>query len=140
VISQRLPNVNADPILIEQVLLNLLKNAAEAIDMAETPQSRRVVELRVVQKSTDDQGQVIEFQVNDGGPGMKEEHLSRLFEAFSSTKADGLGIGLSLCRSIVESHHGRIRAENIYNGSTVMGCRFTFTLPVESSEPEGSAA
>jgi PAS domain S-box-containing protein len=140
VISQRLPNINADPILIEQVLLNLLKNAAEAIDMAETPQSRRVVELRVVQKSTQDQGQVIEFQVNDGGPGMKEEHLSRLFEAFSSTKADGLGIGLSLCRSIVESHHGRIRAENIYNGSTVMGCRFTFTLPVEPSEPEGSAA
>jgi len=140
VISQRLPNINADPILIEQVLLNLLKNAAEAIDMAETPQSRRVVELRVVQKSTDDQGQVIEFQVNDGGPGMKEEHLNRLFEAFSSTKADGLGIGLSLCRSIVESHHGRIRAENIYNGPTVMGCRFTFTLPVESSEPEGSAA
>lgn len=71
---------------------------------------------------------------------MKEEHLSRLFEAFSSTKADGLGIGLSLCRSIVESHHGRIHAENIYNGPTVVGCRFTFTLPVESSEPQGSAA
>jgi len=140
VISQRLPNINADPILIEQVLLNLLKNAAEAIDLAETPQSRRIVELRVMQKNTEDQGQVIEFQVSDGGPGMKEEHLSRLFEAFSSTKADGLGIGLSLCRSIVESHHGRIRAENIYNGPTVMGCRFTFTLPVESSEPQGSAA
>ncbi len=140
VISQRLPNINADPILIEQVLLNLLKNAAEAIDLAQTPQSRRVVELRVMQKNTEDQGQVIEFQVNDGGPGMKEEHLSRLFEAFRSTKADGLGIGLSLCRSIVESHHGRIRAENIYNDSTVVGCRFTFTLPVESSEPEGAAS
>ncbi len=139
VVSQRLPNINADPILIEQVLLNLLKNAAEAIDLAQTPQSRRVVELRVVQKQTEDQGQVIEFQVNDGGPGMKDEVLGRLFEAFSSTKVDGLGIGLSLCRSIVESHHGRIKAENLYNGPTVMGCRFTFTLPVDSTLPESSS-
>jgi signal transduction histidine kinase len=139
VVSQRLPNIHADPILIEQVLLNLLKNAAEAIDLAESVQSRRIVELRVMQKSVQDQGAVIEFQVTDGGPGMKEEHLSRLFEAFSSTKSDGLGIGLSLCRSIIESHHGRIRAENIYNDQTVTGCRFTFTLPVESTLPEGGA-
>jgi PAS domain S-box-containing protein len=140
VIGQRLPTLHADPILIEQVLLNLLKNAAEAIDLANTPQSRRVVELRVMQKYTDDLGHFVEFQVNDGGPGMKEEQIARLFEAFSSTKADGLGIGLSLCRSIVESHHGRIRAENIYNESSVVGCRFTFTLPVESSSPEGTTA
>lgn len=138
VISQRLPNLSVDPILIEQVLLNLLKNAAEAIDNADTPQSRRTVELRVAQKTVEDQGAVVEFVVNDGGPGMKEEMLGKLFEAFNSTKADGLGIGLSLCRSIIESHHGRIRAENIYNGSTVTGCRFTFTLPVESALPDGS--
>jgi len=99
-----------------------------------------VVELRVMQKYTDELGHFVEFQVNDGGPGMKEEQIARLFEAFSSTKADGLGIGLSLCRSIVESHHGRIRAENIYNESSVVGCRFTFTLPVESSSPEGTTA
>jgi len=50
--------------------------------------------------------------------------------AFFSTKADGMGIGLGLCRSIVESHQGRIKAENLYNGSLVVGCRFAFTIPV----------
>ncbi|RZL10775.1 MAG: PAS domain S-box protein [Rubrivivax sp.] len=139
VISQRLPNLSVDPILIEQVLLNLLKNAAEAIDNADTPQSRRTVELRVSQKTLEDQGSVVEFLVSDAGPGMKEEMLGKLFEAFNSTKADGLGIGLSLCRSIIESHHGRIRAENLYNGASVTGCRFTFTLPVENALPESSS-
>src|SRR5690606_8238616 len=132
-VAQRLPILMVDPILIEQVLLNLLKNAAEAIDSAQMPQSRRHVDLRVQLRKTEDQGEVVEFTVTDAGPGMKEEMSARLFEAFHSSKAEGLGIGLSLCRSIVESHHGRIGAENIYNGSTVLGCKFTFTLPVDSS-------
>ena len=132
VVANRLPLLQADPILIEQVLLNLLKNAAEAIDSANMPQSRRLVELRVQTRKNEDGDRVVEFVVSDTGPGMKEEMLSRLFEAFHSTKAEGLGIGLSLCRSIIESHHGRIKAENIYNGSDVVGCRFVCTLPVES--------
>ncbi len=132
-VAQRLPILMVDPILIEQVLLNLLKNAAEAIDSAQMPQSRRHVDLRVQLRKTEDQGEVVEFTVTDAGPGMKEEMSARLFEAFHSSKAEGLGIGLSLCRSIIESHHGRIGAENIYNGSTVLGCKFTFTLPVDSS-------
>ncbi|NWG74055.1 MAG: PAS domain-containing sensor histidine kinase, partial [Rubrivivax sp.] len=65
------------------------------------------------------------------GPGMKPEVLARMYEAFFSTKADGLGIGLGLCRSIVESHRGRLRAQNLYNGEAVIGCRFAFTLPVD---------
>ncbi len=133
-VSQRLPTLMVDPILIEQVLLNLLKNAAEAIDSAHMPQSRRHVDLRVQQRKTDDQGLVIEFSVTDSGPGMREDMLGRLFEAFHSSKAEGLGIGLSLCRSIIESHHGRITAENLYNEGTVVGCRFVFTLPVESGD------
>ncbi len=132
VVANRLPLLQADPILIEQVLLNLLKNAAEAIDSANMPQSRRLVELRVQTRKNEDNDRVVEFVVSDTGPGMKDEMLSRLFEAFHSTKAEGLGIGLSLCRSIIESHHGRIKAENIYNGSDVVGCRFVCTLPVES--------
>ena len=76
---------------------------------------------------------MIEFTVNDMGPGISDDVLARLYEAFFSTKVEGMGIGLSLCRSIVESHRGRIRAQNIYNGSLVAGCRFAFTLPVETT-------
>jgi signal transduction histidine kinase len=59
--------------------------------------------------------------------------LKRIYEAFFSTKTDGMGIGLSLCRSIIESHHGRIRAQNLYNRDSVVGCCFTFILPVGHS-------
>ncbi|MDO9235633.1 MAG: PAS domain S-box protein [Aquabacterium sp.] len=133
-VANRLPTLMADPILIEQVLLNLLKNAAEAIDSGQMPQSRRIIDLRVQQRKLEDQSAVVEFSVSDGGPGINEDVLKRLFEAFHSTKAEGLGIGLSLCRSIIESHQGRIKAENIYNGETVTGCRFTFTLPIDSGD------
>lgn len=130
-VAQHLPELLVDPILIEQVVLNLLKNAAEAIDTAGLPATRRHIELRVVPRHTVDEGGVIEFSVTDMGPGLKDEVIARLYEAFFSTKADGLGIGLSLCRSIVESHRGRMKAQNLYNGGTVVGCRFSFTLPVE---------
>ena len=132
-VAQRLPVLSCDPILIEQVLLNLLKNAAEAIDSAKLPASRRHIELRVIPRHTADEGGVIEFSVTDMGPGLSDEVIARLYEAFFSTKAEGMGIGLSLCRSIVESHRGRIKAQNLYNGDLVTGCRFAFTLPVETT-------
>ncbi len=138
-VAQRLPALSVDPILIEQVLLNLLKNAAEAIDNAKLPPSRRHVELRVVPRHMPDQGGTIEFAVTDTGPGLPEEVLSRMFEAFYSTKTDGLGIGLGLCRSIVESHKGRLRAENLYNGELLSGCRFSFTIPVDAKHTEAPA-
>ncbi len=131
-VAQHLPLIQCDPILIEQVLLNLLKNAAEAIDTAQMPAARRYIELRVTPRHSSEEGGVIEFSVTDMGPGLAEEVLARLYEAFFSTKAEGMGIGLSLCRSIVESHRGRIRGQNLYNGAAVSGCRFTFTLPVET--------
>ena len=136
-VAQRLPPLHVDPILIEQVVLNLLKNAAEAIDAANLPPARRNIELRVVPRHTAEEGGVIEFSVTDRGPGLKDEVIARLYEAFFSTKPEGLGIGLSLCRSIVESHRGRIRAENLYNGNLVVGCRFAFTLPVDIPRVEG---
>ena len=132
-VAQRLPVLQCDPILIEQVLLNLLKNAAEAIDSAKMPPSRRHIELRVVPRHTPDEGGVIEFSVTDMGPGLAEEVINRLYEAFFSTKADGMGIGLNLCRSIVESHRGRIKAQNLYNGNFVTGCQFAITLPVDTT-------
>jgi PAS domain S-box-containing protein len=130
-VAQRLPVLMVDPILIEQVVLNLLKNAAEAIDTAQLPPSRRHIELRVVPRHTPEERGVIEFSVTDMGPGLKEEVIGRLYEAFFSTKPEGLGIGLSLCRTIIESHRGRMLAQNLYNADAVSGCRFSFTLPIE---------
>jgi len=129
-IAARLPAVMVDPILIEQVLINLMKNAAESIAQAHLPTARRSVELRVVPKTIEEQN-VVEFSVLDSGKGLSPEVMSRLFEAFYSTKAEGMGIGLKLCRSIVESHQGRMIAENLYNGDDVTGCRFTFWIPVK---------
>jgi PAS domain S-box-containing protein len=128
-VAARLPPLMVDPILIEQVLINLLRNAAESIDMALRQTSQRIVELRVVPKTMDDK-RVVEFSVQDTGKGLAPEVQARLYEAFYSTKADGMGIGLSLCRSIVESHLGRMSAENLYNGDDVSGCRFSFWIPL----------
>ena len=72
---------------------------------------------------------VVEFSVSDTGPGLAPEVLDHLFEAFYTTKSEGMGIGLNLCRSIVESHQGRMRAENLYNGEQITGCRFSFWIP-----------
>ena len=127
--AARLPPLLVDPILIEQVLINLMKNAAESIEQAKRPNSRRTVELRVVPKQIENQS-VVEFSILDSGKGLSTEVSARLYEAFYSTKAEGMGIGLKLCRSIVESHQGRMHAENLYNAEEVVGCRFTFWLPV----------
>ncbi len=128
-VAARLPPVMADTILIEQVLINLMKNGAESIQHAGRPPARRSVELRVVPRPLEGQDG-IEFAVQDTGRGLAPEVLEHLFEAFFSTKQEGMGIGLNLCRSIVESHQGRMQAENIYNGPEVTGCRFSFWLPL----------
>ncbi len=131
-VAARLPTVHVDPILIEQVLVNLMKNGAESIDLAQRPPARRTVELRVVPRKVEGQ-EAIEFAVQDTGKGLAPEVMERLYEAFFSTKAEGMGIGLNLCRSIVESHKGRMQAENLYNGTDIVGCRFSFWIPVGSA-------
>ena len=128
-VAARIPPVMADSILIEQVLVNLMKNGAESIQHANRPAPNRAVELRVVPKHIEER-EVVEFSVQDTGNGLAPEVLERLFEAFFSTKQEGMGMGLNLCRSIVESHQGRMQAENIYNGPEVVGCRFSFWLPL----------
>lgn len=113
-IPEDLPDVLADPILIEQVLLNLLKNGLEAMDQSE------VGNLIVSVMLHDDQ---IEVGVKDRGHGLTDPE--RLFEPFFSTKSEGLGMGLNICRTIIESHHGRLWASNNPEGGTT----FRFTLP-----------
>ena len=133
-VAARLPKLSVDPILIEQVLVNLMRNAAESIDNAERPLGRRHVELRVVPKLIDDQNTVF-FSVTDTGKGLPPEVMNRLYEAFFSTKVEGMGIGLNLCRSIIESHQGRIKAENLYNADDVVGCCFSFWIPSPTTVP-----
>ena len=128
-VAASLPPLFVDPILIEQVLMNLIKNGADAIDGANRPLAERVVELRVGMRDIEGVA-AVQFSVTDAGPGLSPEAIDRLYEAFFSTKSEGMGIGLNLCRSIVESHQGRINAENLYNAGQVTGCRFTFWIPV----------
>jgi PAS domain S-box-containing protein len=138
-VAARLPSLMVDPILIEQVLINLLKNAGEAIAQAGRAPGERYVELRVGPRHLDDMD-VVEFSVRDSGNGVPDEMIERIYEAFYSTKSEGMGIGLKLCRSIVESHHGRMQVQNIYNGEEVVGCCFSFWIPVISRLQNHSAA
>ncbi len=133
-IAADMPDVLVDPILIEQVLLNLLKNAAESIDSAKRSSHQRLIKF-TVSSTMIEHKPAIEFVVQDNGPGISPEVMPRLYEAFYSSKAEGMGIGLSLCRSIVESHTGRMKAENLYNGEVVTGCRFSFWLPAMAALP-----
>jgi len=105
VLTPELPLVIGDRIQLQQVLLNLLVNAAEA--MRETqPEQRRVVVRSTVERRDDEVWAVLAVQ--DAGVGFKELEESRLFEAFYTTKPNGLGMGLSISRSIVERHEGRL--------------------------------
>jgi len=108
------PDVLADPILIEQVLLNLLKNGLEAMEKSDSDELKVAVILHE---------QHIEVAVVDRGHGLAEPE--RLFEPFFSTKSQGLGMGLNICRTIIESHHGRLWADPNPAGGTI----FRFTLP-----------
>ncbi|THT97965.1 PAS domain S-box protein [Lampropedia puyangensis] len=130
-LAPHLPELEVDAILIEQVLINLLKNAAEAINSANRPMGQRGIDLDVRK----DQGGVL-FTITDQGPGLPEDALKQLFDAFYSTKKDGMGIGLNLCRSIVESHQGKMQVRNLYNGDLVTGCEFSFWLPASSAKAD----
>jgi PAS domain S-box-containing protein len=113
-----LPPVLGDRVQIQEVILNLLVNAADAVSGA--PADRRRVAL-----STDGNGDAVTVSVRDTGPGVSLDLLDRLFDAFFTTKPDGTGIGLSVSRTIVEAHGGRIWVELAPGG----GAEFKFTLP-----------
>lgn len=107
-----------DPVQIQQVLLNLVRNAAEAIDEADS--EIRVVTLK--SRATPPDG--VAFSVIDTGPGIGPAELERIFDPFYTSKIDGVGIGLALCRSIVEDHDGQLHA----TAETGHGATFTFIL------------
>jgi two-component system, LuxR family, sensor kinase FixL len=122
------PHVLVDRIQIQQVLFNLIRNAIEAMEF-----SRRR-ELGVVTSLRDDR--MVEIAVTDTGPGLDDDIAARLFEPFISNKRHGMGLGLSICRSIVESHGGRLRCEANPGGGTIF--RFTVqSAPQNGDDNDG---
>ena len=117
-LEPNLPPIKADPIQLQQVLINLVINAFDA--MRDTPVGRRKVAIAT---ERDGDG-AIRTSVRDYGVGIPEEARERVFKQFFTTKAKGLGMGLGIVRSIVESHGGMVAAENVASG----GARFYFTL------------
>ena len=122
-IEPELPLVFADRIMIEQVVLNLIRNGLDA--MAETLPEQRVLRVRARSFGKD----AVEVAVIDRGHGISEEGRKRLFTAFYTTKTEGMGMGLNICRSIIEFHDGRLIVDENPEGGTI----FSFTLPTESA-------
>lgn len=118
-LAPRLPAVHADKVMVEQVLLNLVRNALDA--MREVPSSERGLRIET-RRTLDDE---VEVRVLDRGPGISPEQEAQVFSPLFTTKSDGLGIGLAICRSIIEYHEGRLFFEARDGG----GCVFGFTLP-----------
>ena len=122
-IEPELPPVYADRIMIEQVLLNLIRNGLDA--MNDTLPEARVLTVRVHRFGD----AAVEVAVIDRGHGISEEGRRQLFTPFYTTKAEGMGMGLNICRSIVEFHNGRLLVDPNPEGGTI----FSFTLPTETA-------
>jgi signal transduction histidine kinase len=123
-LADDLPLVSADRVQLQQVMINLIINAIEA--MAGAGDGPR--ELTIV-SGIDDADVVVEVQ--DTGPGLDPEKLDRLFQSFYTTKPDGIGMGLAISRSIAEAHGGRLSAAP----NNPRGAVFRLTLPVEETLP-----
>jgi len=118
-----LPPVEADPVETQQVIMNLLVNAAQVLFKA-PPENRKI---RI--SAERDGGDAVVVAIEDTGPGIPPDALTRLFDPFFTTRPGGLGMGLAICRRIVAAHGGRIWGEN-----TGSGARFSFTLPLARLE------
>ena len=118
-LAEDLPLIEADQILIEQVIVNLVKNAMEAMQILDQEDRRLTIETNVCQDSG------VFVSVKDSGPGITDYEASKIFEPFYTTKPEGMGMGLAIIRSIIDSHGGKL--EVLTNGDN--GTTFHFTLP-----------
>lgn len=124
-VDQPLPAVSGDPLLIQQVLMNLIQNAVQALNGV--PQERRVISLTVSQGHGDTG---VEMTVADHGNGIPSELLPRLTEPFFTTRPNGLGLGLSICRTIIEDHEGRL----CMTSESGVGTTVRLLLPATTTE------
>ncbi len=120
--AQDLPLVEGDAILIEQVILNLVRNAIDALKALPEGEPR---EIRI-DLQADSQASEVRISVSDNGPGLTEEEVAQVFDPFYTTKEAGMGMGLAICQTIVQSHGGRLSVRSQPGDGAV----FTFTLPV----------
>ncbi|MBS1160324.1 MAG: domain S-box protein [Proteobacteria bacterium] len=120
------PPIPADRLMLEQVLLNLIRNGMDA--MASTPEGHRKLHISVGLEAAE-----LKISVTDNGCGIGPAIREKLFTAFFTTKPEGMGVGLSICRSIVEFHRGRLWAEDNHQSPTGSGTIFSFTLPLEAA-------
>jgi signal transduction histidine kinase len=123
-IAEALLPVQGDRVQLQQVVLNLILNAVEAMSKIEAGAR----ELLIGAEHTPTGGVLV--SVRDSGPGIDPDHLNRVFEAFYTTKSSGVGMGLSICRSIIDAHGGRLWAE----ANEPRGAIFQFTLPGADNE------
>jgi signal transduction histidine kinase len=120
-----LPPVHGDRVQLQQVVLNLILNGLDA--MRDSTVGQRVLVLRTAHVGP----ATVEVTVQDSGAGIEKSDLGQIFDPFYTTKADGLGMGLAIVRSIVEAHGGRVTAKNNPEGGAV----FSFTLPAVAKRP-----
>ena len=126
-IEPQLPEVVCDRTMVEQVLLNLARNGMQAMDKPDCSDRRLLLRARRAASNADHAW--VEFSVTDVGEGISETVASQLFTPFFTTKSEGMGLGLSLCRTVVEQHGGHLEFETLAPKGTV----FRFTLPVKSA-------
>jgi C4-dicarboxylate-specific signal transduction histidine kinase len=125
-LAEPLPPVTGDRVQLQQVVLNLVMNACDA--MAGTPVAERTLSVRTRRV----EGETVEVCVSDQGSGIPPDLLARIFEPFVTTRLHGLGLGLSVCRQIIQAHHGRLWAAN----NPGRGAAVCFALP---SRPESGS-
>ncbi|PYI87479.1 MAG: PAS domain-containing sensor histidine kinase, partial [Verrucomicrobia bacterium] len=128
--DSRLPDVEAAPVQIQQVLLNLIMNALDAVEALPPAERRIIISTRSLK------GKSAQVSVRDFGPGLPADRAEKVFDHFFSTKAEGMGMGLTIARSIVEAHAGTLGAEDAEGG----GARFFFHLPAAQRLPISKAA
>jgi two-component system sensor kinase FixL len=124
-VDKGLAPLHVDRVQVQQVLVNLVRNALDAL-------ARTDIAAPAVTIAAQTEGSDVVFEVADGGPGIADEVAERLFEPFNTSKATGMGLGLSICRTLVEAHGGRLWLKSTGTAGTI----FRFSLPMQTTETE----